>query len=71
MLFCAKIYYRSHPRTFGAPDLIVEDRLFLFGDGSFWHGLDWKKLKKQLESYNNPWLVCGDLVFGWIFCGIY
>ena len=49
----AKLKYRSHPKIFGSPDFIVEDRLLLFCDGSFWHGRDWKKLKERLLAGNN------------------
>ena len=54
MLRRAHIKYRSHPKAFGSPDFLVEGRLFLFCDGSFWHGRDWKKLKVRLEASNNP-----------------
>ena len=54
MLRRARIKYRSHPKIFGSPDFIVEGRLLLFCDGSFWHGNDWKKLKKRLEAGNDP-----------------
>ena len=54
MLRRAKIRYRSHPKMFGSPDFIVESRLLLFCDGSFWHGRCWKELKARLEAGNNP-----------------
>ena len=54
MLRRAKIRYRSHPKMYGSPDFIVEDRLLLFCDGSFWHGRSWKELKVRLEAGNNP-----------------
>ena len=54
MLRRAKLKYRSHPKMFGAPDFIVESRLLLFCDGSFWHGRRWPKLKKRLQAGNNP-----------------
>ena len=50
----AKIRYRSHPKAFGSPDFVVEGRLYLFCDGSFWHGRDWKRLKARLEAGNDP-----------------
>ena len=49
-----KLKYRSHPKAFGSPDFLVEGRLYLFCDGSFWHGRDWKELKQRLEASNNP-----------------
>ena len=48
------IRYRSHPKVYGSPDFILEGRLLLFCDGSFWHGRGWKKLKARLEAGNNP-----------------
>ena len=54
MLRRAKIRYRSHPKAYGSPDFLVEGRLMLFCDGSFWHGRDWKKLKGRLEAGDNP-----------------
>ena len=54
MLRRAKIKYRSHPKMYGSPDFIVESRLLLFCDGSFWHGRDWKKLKARLAAGNDP-----------------
>ena len=54
MLRRAKIHYRSHPKMYGSPDFLVEGRLALFCDGSFWHGRDWKKLKGRLEAGDNP-----------------
>ena len=54
MLRRAKIHYRSHPKAYGSPDFLVEGRLMLFCDGSFWHGRDWKILKARLEAGDNP-----------------
>ena len=54
MLRRAKIKYRSHPKMYGSPDFIVEGRLLLFCDGSFWHGRNWKVLKARLEVGNDP-----------------
>ena len=54
MMRRAKIHYRSHPKMYGSPDFLVEGRLALFCDGSFWHGRDWKKMKERLEAGNNP-----------------
>ena len=54
MMRRAKIKYRSHPKMYGSPDFIVEGRLLLFCDGSFWHGRDWKDLKERLQVGNNP-----------------
>ena len=54
MLRRARIRYRSHPKMYGFPDFLVDGRLALFCDGSFWHGRDWKRLKARLEAGNNP-----------------
>ena len=54
MLRRAKIKYRSHPKMYGSPDFIVDGRLLLFCDGSFWHGRDWRMLKARLEAGNDP-----------------
>ena len=54
MLRRAKIKYRSHPKIYGSPDFLVEGRLVLFCDGSFWHGRHWDELKKRLQAGNNP-----------------
>ena len=54
MLRRANLRYRSHHKAFGSPDFIVEGRLLLFCDGSFWHGRNWKELKPRLEAGSNP-----------------
>ena len=54
MLRRAEIRYESHPKVYGSPDFLVEGRLALFCDGSFWHGKDWNNLKEKLASGNNP-----------------
>ena len=50
----ANIGHESHPEVYGSPDFLVEGKLALFCDGSFWHGRDWKNLKEKLSSGNNP-----------------
>ncbi len=54
MLRQAKIRYRSHPKMYGSPDFLVEGRLALFCDGSFWHGRHWSGLKDRLSAGDNP-----------------
>ena len=54
MLRQAEIRYEPHPKVYGSPDFLIEGRLALFCDGSFWHGKDWKNLKEKLASGNNP-----------------
>jgi len=48
-----RLRYRSQPKLYGSPDFIVEGRLLLFCDGSFWHGRNWIKLRKKLEGSDN------------------
>ena len=48
------IRYHPHPKLFGSPDFLLEDCLLLFCDSSFWHGRDWKTLRKRLAAGNNP-----------------
>ncbi len=54
MLRRAKIKYRSHPKIYGSPDFLVDGRLLLFCDGSFWHGRNWKVLRARLAAGNDP-----------------
>lgn len=48
------IRYSSHPKMYGSPDFVLEGRLLLFCDSSFWHGRDWERLRKRLAAGNNP-----------------
>lgn len=47
------VRYRSQPKIRGSPDFIVEGRLLLFCDGSFWHGRNWPALRKKLARADN------------------
>jgi len=49
-----RIKFRMHPTLYGKPDFLIENKIVLFCDSSFWHGRNWKKLKKKLENGNNP-----------------
>ena len=53
-----RMRYRSQPKLPGSPDFVVEGRLLVFCDGSFWHGRNWPKLKEKLAGGDNPeyWL---------------
>jgi len=42
------IGYEAYPRIEGNPDFLVGQRLVVFCDSSFWHGRDWRALRKQL-----------------------
>ena len=52
------IRYRSQPKLPGSPDFIVEGRLLVFCDGSFWHGRHWPELRQKLACSDNSeyWL---------------
>jgi DNA mismatch endonuclease, patch repair protein len=53
--------YRKHVSKLpGNPDLVFSRaRVLVFGDGDFWHGRNWDKLKAQLEQRHNAayWLA--------------
>lgn len=48
------IGYCPHPEMYGSPDFLLEGRLLLFCDSSFWHGRNWERLKERLAAGNNP-----------------
>lgn len=54
ILRCGGMLYRSQPEIHGSPDFIVEGRLLLFCDGSFWHGRNWPALREKLARTDNP-----------------
>lgn len=47
--------YRKNVKDLpGKPDVVFpNERLVVFCDGDFWHGRNWKRLKKQLERRAN------------------
>ncbi len=47
--------YRLHdPDLPGKPDLVFASaKVVLFCDGDFWHGRNWKKLKRELKGRKN------------------
>lgn len=53
------ISFKFQPKLFGKPDFSVGTRTVIFCDSSFWHGRDWKKLKKKLAESKNShyWLT--------------
>ena len=55
------IRYRSHPKLYGSPDFLLEGRLLLFCDSSFWHGRNWKNLKERLAAGSNPGYWVGHI----------
>lgn len=40
--------YQMYPNLFGKPDFLVEDRIAVFCDSSFWHGKNWGRLRRKL-----------------------
>ena len=44
------IEYEYQPKIYGRPDFIVEPKIAVFCDSSFWHGRNWRKLKPQLHE---------------------
>lgn len=52
----AGLRYRKHVKTLpGAPDLVfASSRLCVFCDGDFWHGRNWRVLRRQLLARHNP-----------------
>lgn len=48
------VWYRPYPRIVGNPDFLVQEKIALFCDSGFWHGRNWKALKKRLEMGSRP-----------------
>lgn len=46
--------YEKYPKLFGRPDFTVKPNIAIFCDSGFWHGGNWKNLRKQLERGSNP-----------------
>ena len=46
--------YEMYPKLSGNPDFLVGSKTVVFCDGDFWHGRNWKALRKQLSEGNNP-----------------
>jgi DNA mismatch endonuclease (patch repair protein) len=47
------ITFKKYPRMLGNPDFLIRKNLVIFCDSSFWHGKNWKTLKKKLAKGNN------------------
>jgi len=45
-----KIDFEYQPKLFGKPDFLVRPKIVIFCDSSFWHGRNWRKLKRQLKK---------------------
>lgn len=50
----AGLRFQMYPKEFGSPDFIVGNRVAVFCDSSFWHGRNWRKLRKRLLEGNRP-----------------
>jgi len=46
----AGIAYQYQPRIFGKPDFFVPPNILIFCDSSFWHGRNWRTLRKKLSK---------------------
>ena len=49
----AGIKFEMYPKIIGNPDFVIDKKIVIFCDSSFWHGRNWKKLKAQLEKGSN------------------
>lgn len=49
------LHYRSNVRSLlGKPDIVFSHaKVVVFCDGDFWHGRDWRKLRRKLRSGSN------------------
>lgn len=46
----ANLRFEFQPKLPGKPDFIIDGRIAIFCDSSFWHGRNWDKLKGKLRS---------------------
>lgn len=47
-------YRKNWKKLPGKPDIVISKyRIAIFCDSEFFHGKDWRKLKKQLQNSNN------------------
>ena len=54
LLRASGLEYEMYPRILGNPDFLVSPNLAVFCDSSFWHGRDWKRLRKKLLRSPRP-----------------
>lgn len=45
-----RIAFEYQPEMFGKPDFLIENKIAVFCDSSFWHGRNWQQLKKKLPD---------------------
>jgi len=46
----AGVEFEYQPKMFGRPDFLIQPKIAIFCDSSFWHGRNWRSLKKQLSK---------------------
>ena len=46
----SNIKFEYQPKIFGKPDFLVYPNIVVFCDSSFWHGREWKTLKRELNE---------------------
>lgn len=44
------IEFEYQPKLFGRPDFLVKPNIAVFCDSPFWHGRNWRKLRKTLPK---------------------
>lgn len=44
------IIFEFQPKMFGKPDFLIQPRIVVFCDSSFWHGRNWNVLEKNLPQ---------------------
>ena len=57
-LWAEGLRYRKHYRkAFGVPDIaFTKQKVAVFCDSSFWHGLDWENQKKRIVHNRDFWI---------------
>ena len=53
--------FTMYPKVVGNPDFLVEKKVAVFCDSSFWHGRNWRTLKKRLREGNNAQYWVGHI----------
>jgi DNA mismatch endonuclease (patch repair protein) len=46
--------YTMYPKLPGNPDFLFDSKVVVFCDSDFWHGRNWRTLRKKLSEGNNP-----------------
>ncbi len=53
LLHKARLRFVMYPKIYGKPDFLVGHNLALFCDSGFWHGRNWRRLRKRLQKGSN------------------